>query len=176
MALSDKQKAFCDEYLKDLNGTQAAKRAGYSARTAGQQAGKLLKKAEIKHWINYLKDKRSERTKIDADWLLKRLADEAEADVADLYDKNNNFKPVCEWPKIWRQGLVAGITVEEIKLGGKHISNILNVKLSDRVKRLELVGKHVQVKAFEDNINVNVTDALADRMARAKKKVADAGS
>jgi len=45
--LTSKQQRFADEYLVDLNATQAAKRAGYSAHTAGQQGEKLLKKAEI---------------------------------------------------------------------------------------------------------------------------------
>jgi phage terminase small subunit len=92
---------------------------------------------------------RSERTRIDADWLLARLAAEAQADVNDLYNEDGRIKPVKDWPLIWRQGLVAGLEVETIGEGAGHLTK---VKLSDRIKRLELIGKHIDVQAFKDKI------------------------
>jgi len=159
MTITAKQAIFCDEYLKDLNATQAAIRAGYSERTAEQQGSRLLSNAKIKAEIASRVEKRGERTKIDADWLLKRLADEALADISDLYDEGGNLLPVKEWPLIWRQGLVQGIEVEELFAGGgedrKHIGRVRKIKLDNRAKRLELIGKHVSVQAFKDQVAVS---------------------
>ena len=173
--LSPKETRFVDEYLIDLNATQAAIRTGYSIKTAYSIGQRLLKKVEIQAAIAENKRKRSDRTQIDADWLLKRLGEEAVADIADLYDDNNNLKPVKEWPLIWRQGLVAGVEIEALYEGfgedREQIGQTKKIKLSDRIKRLELIGKHVDVQAFREKIEVELTGSLADRMARAKARL-----
>lgn len=172
MALNAKQQQFVQEYLIDLNATQAAIRAGYSQKTAGQQGFDLLKKPEICKAIDEALQSRSERTKIDADWLLKRMAEEAEADLSDLYCDDGSIKPMKEWPKIWRQGLVAGIEHVEVRDAEGNATGdvIVKVKLSDRVRRLELIGKHVKVNAFQEIVQHKGLDGLADRLARAKKR------
>ena len=151
-----KKKVFAEEYLMDLNATQAAIRAGYSEKTAKSQGQRLLTDVDVAAYIAKGKEERSERTKIDADWLLKRLADEAEADVADLYNEAGGLKPVHEWPEIWRKGLVAGLDVHqeyEYEDGQKIPDGmIMKVRLSDRIKRLELIGKHVDVQAFPNKV------------------------
>lgn len=172
--LGAKQRLFVDEYLKDLNATQAAIRAGYSENTASEQGSRLLGNVKVAAAIEEAKASRSERTKIDADWLLKRLADEAVADVADLYDENGGLKPVDEWPLIWRQGLVSGIEVEEIFEGRgedrEHVGRVRKLKLSDRIKRLELIGKHIDVQAFREKVEIEISDTVAERLARAKAR------
>ncbi|WP_424924373.1 terminase small subunit [Alloalcanivorax xenomutans] len=154
--LTDKQARFVEEYLIDLNATQAAIRAGYSEKTARQTGNENLTKPDVAAAIAEAKAKRSERTNVDADWLLKRLASEAEADLADLYYEDGGLKPVHQWPKIWLQGLVAGVEIEqqyEYVDGEKEPAGVvLKVKLSDRTKRLELIGKHVDVQAFKDQL------------------------
>ena len=147
--MTPKQKAFALEYLIDLNATQAAIRAGYSARTASSQGERLLRNVDVSAAIQAGQIARSERTRIDADWLLTRLAAEATADVGELYAEDGRIKPVKDWPLIWRQGLVAGLEVETIGEGAGHLTK---VKLSDRVKRLELIGRHIDVQAFKDKI------------------------
>lgn len=77
MKLTDKQKRFCEEYLVDLNATQAAIRAGYSQKTA-KDASKWInetapKKPHLKSFIDELKKQRSERTNISADTVLEEL-------------------------------------------------------------------------------------------------------
>lgn len=168
--LTPKQAQFVREYLIDLNATQAAIRAGYSKKTANEQAARLLAKASIKVAIAEATQKRAEETGINAAWVLKRLAAEAEADVADLYDEKGDLLPVKEWPKIWRQGLVAGLDVEVLAVEGIEIGRIKKIRLSDRIKRIELIGKHVNVQAFKDQIEVGGLDALAERLARASKR------
>lgn len=170
--LTAKQQRFVDEYLIDLNATQAAIRAGYSAKTAKEIATENLSKPAIREVIDAALDRRSKETQVDAAWVLKRLAAEAEADVADLYDATGAILPVSEWPMIWRQGLVAGIEHVEIKdhEGNKTGDVVVKLKLSDRIRRLELIGKHVRVNAFQEVVQHKGLEGLADRLARAKKR------
>jgi len=166
MELSDKQQAFVREYLVDLNGTQAAIRAGYSVKTANEQAARLLANVSVSEAVKTALEERAEKTGIDAEWVLRRLALEANADVADIYDDKGGLKPVKDWPLIWRQGLVAGIDAEVTDTG----SIIHKVKLSDRVKRLEMIGRHVGVQAFKDRVEHDVSDDLASILSKARER------
>ena len=73
MALTDKQQTFCEEYMIDLNATQAARRAGYSERTAKQIGTENLSKPAIQETISALMAERSAETKIDAAYVIKNL-------------------------------------------------------------------------------------------------------
>lgn len=173
--LTPRQQAFVEEYLIDMNATQAAIRAGYSRSYPDQTAWKLLRTPAVREAIDKAKEQRSRRTQIHADWLLSRLAEEALADIADLYDENGGLKPVDQWPLIWRQGLVAAVEVKELFEGRgesrEAIGRVSQVKLSDRIKRLELIGKHIDVQAFREKVEVEVSGSLAERLARAKARV-----
>ena len=175
--LTAKQARFVDQYLIDLNATQAAIRAGYKKHTAGQIGHELLKKPEIIDAIDAAKIARSERTKIDADWVLKRLADEADADLADLYDDNGDLLPVEDWPLIFRQGLVSGVEIEALYDGEGEdriqIGHVKKIKLTDRVRRLELIGKHIRVNAFQEQVQIKGLDTLAERLERAARRDAE---
>jgi phage terminase small subunit len=153
-----------------LNATQAAIRAGYSEKTAYAQGARLLNNAEIAAAVDAAKDERSEKVKIDAEWVLERLAAEAEADIADIYDDEGALLPIKQWPKIWRQGLVAGVDVEELTVDGVKMGIVRKIKVSDRIRRLELIGKHVRVNAFQETVVMKGLDTLADRMERAAKR------
>lgn len=74
MALTAKQQRFVDEYLKDLNATQAAIRAGYSKNTADQQASRLLTNVKVRGYLAERQDDRSKRTEITQDMVLRELA------------------------------------------------------------------------------------------------------
>ncbi len=147
--MTPKQQRFVEEYLVDLNATQAAIRAGYSKHTAKSVGHENLTKPDIQAAVAEAMQARSERTKIDADWVLTRLTHEAMADLADLYTENGELRPVAEWPLIWRQGLVSGLNVKTFADGGK-LGQVTKVKLSDRIKRLELIGKHINIQAFAE--------------------------
>lgn len=77
--MTPKQEAFVREYLIDLNATQAATRAGYSAKTAGQQGERLLKNVEIAAAVAEAKQERAEKAEIDALWVLKEAKSTYEA-------------------------------------------------------------------------------------------------
>lgn len=170
MALTPKQDRFTREYLIDLNGTQAAIRAGYSRHTARVQASDLLLNPDIKAAIQEGMAERAAATATDAAWVLKRLRDEADADINDCYGDSGELLPIDDWPLIWRTGLMVAIETEELTVDGVRMGTVRKVKQSDRIKRLELIGRHVGVQAFKDNVEVNVTDGLADRVQRAKDR------
>lgn len=159
MALTAKQQQFVSEYLVDLNATQAAIRAGYSAKRADAIGYDLLRNTGVASAIHDAKQARAERTEIDADWVLKRLARDATADLADLYDDQGSLRPVKDWPMVWRTGLVAGVeTVQERTGAGADgepaFVTVRKIKLLDRTKLVELIGKHVDVGAFKDRTEV----------------------
>jgi len=160
--LTDKQALFVKEYLIDLNATQAAIRAGYSENTAQKIGSENLSKPLIADAIAKAMTKRTEELEIDAKWLLKRLVDEATADIADLYTETGGLKPVHEWPKIWRQGLVAGLESQQQfeYIDGEKVPDgyLMKVRLSDRVKRIEMIGKHIDVQAFSEKSTVVIKD------------------
>lgn len=176
--LTAKQEAFVSEYLIDLNATQAAIRAGYSARTAEWQGPQLLRKTHVAAEIAAAKAQRSERTKIDADWVLNTLAAEKTADLADLYDDTGNLLPVKKWPMVFRTGLVVGIETSMERDGtdedgAPQFVSVRKVKLQDRTKTTELIGRHVTVGAFKDRIEIeDVTDRATQMRQRRDARLA----
>jgi phage terminase small subunit len=149
--LTPKQRRFVEEYLVDLNATQAAIRAGYSEDSAKAIGCENLTKPDIAAAVAEAAEARSKRTQIDADWVLQRLALEADADISDLFDADGKVLPAREWPAAFRRGLVAGIEVEELR--GEGISGVVRkVKLGDRLKRIELIGRHIAIGAFKDRV------------------------
>ncbi|PXW75966.1 phage terminase small subunit [Blastomonas natatoria] len=155
MALTPKQEAFVREYLIDLNATQAAIRAGYSAKTAKQQGQRLLTNVDVQAAVTDGQAKRAEQTGIDAAYVLNRLVEIDQMDVLDILDDAMSLKPVSDWPKVWRQYL-SGVDVAEMFEGSgddrRMVGILKKIKWPDKVKNLELIGKHVGVQAFKDKI------------------------
>lgn len=159
MALTDKQDMFCREYLIDLNATQAAIRVGYSAKTANRTATKLLSKAVIQNRITELKTKRNEVVGIDADYVLRRLVEIDQMDVLDILNDDGSLKPITSWPKAWRislTGLDINTTIQNFDEETAE-TTLKKVKWPDKVKNLELLGKHVRVQAFKEQVEQKVT-------------------
>lgn len=149
--LTPKQQRFVEEYLIDLNATQAAIRAGYSEKTARQIGEQNLSKLDIQKAIQEALQERKERVQIDADYVLKRLVEIDQMDVLDIMDENLNMKPLKEWPKIWRQ-YISNIESIELSDGEGWLKKI---KWPDKVKNLELIGKHLGM--FVEQKKVDVT-------------------
>jgi len=149
--LNQRQEMFCREYIKDLNGTQAAIRAGYSPRTADRMAYELLKKPEIQAFVLQSKAERVEEVKVDANYVLKRLIEIDEMDVADILDDGGDFLPIRSWPKVWRTTL-SGLDIAIINSGDTE-TILKKIKWPDKVKNLELLGKHIGVGAFTEKVD-----------------------
>ena len=150
--LTAKQEIFCKEYLIDLNGTQAAIRAGYSEKTAEQQASRMLLNVKVQNRVSELKEARNNQLDVDGAYVLKRLIEWDQLDVLDILTDTGSFKPISEWPKVWRTSISA-IDVSTLMKQEEDIeTRIMKVKWPDKVKNLELIGKHVDVQAFKEQV------------------------
>lgn len=162
---------FCEEYLVDLNATQAAIRAGYAPRTANREGSRLLLNVDIQKKIQVLKDKRSERTQITADRVLQELAsigfakitdvlkvDEVEKEGVDIelddLDAEDPIMTTFSYKRVQvfntdqiRPDVIPAIAA--IKQGAHGIE----VKMHDKVKALENIGDHLGM--FTKNIKLS---------------------
>jgi phage terminase small subunit len=170
--LSKKQQAFIHEYLIDLNATQAAIRAGYSKKTATNIGQENLTKPDIQAAIAKAYDARIEETKVNANYVLKRLVDIDQMDVLDIVDDNGDLLPIKDWPKVWRISL-SGLDVSKIMSGAENSIEIVlkKIKWPDKVKNLELIGKHIDVKAWYEKSNENNDDELTNALIKVIDKL-----
>ena len=159
--LTDKQELFAREYLKDLNATQAAIRAGYSEKSAAAQGCENLIKPNVAERIIELKNERNDEVGIDAAYVLRRLIEIDQMDVLDILNDDGGIKSISEWPKVWRTTLSGfDINTSVTNFDETTIENILKkIKWPDKVKNLELLGKHVTVQAFKDNVKNELVGA-----------------
>lgn len=145
--LTAKQQRFCDEYLIDLNATQAAIRAGYSVKTANEQGSQLLAKLSIQEVIGKEMAERSRRTGINQDRVVLELAKLAFVNIADVIDLEDATV---------RQSATDDdlACIQSIKIKTSEFGEEREIKLYDKKASLELLGKHLGM--FKDNMNLNV--------------------
>lgn len=153
--MTDKQKRFCEEYLVDLNATQAAIRAGYSAKTAGSIGNEILQKPDIRARIDQMLADQSVRTGVTADRVIRELAKVAFVKATDVIDTDTgNVKDNATDED---QACIAAVKVKQMI--GEGMSSVeREIRLCDKVKALELLGKHFGI--FEDNVNIDVNGAV----------------
>lgn len=157
MALTDKQEMFCREYLIDLNATQSAIRAGYSDKTANRIAAQLLSKLDIQNRIAELKAQRNDEVGITSAYVLRRLVEIDQMDVLDILTEFGDLKPIRDWPLCWRTTL-SGLDIQAISGEEGTATLMKKIKWPDKVKNLELLGKHIDVNAFKENIDHKSSD------------------
>ncbi len=159
MALNAKQKRFCDEYVIDLNATQSAIRAGYSEKTAGSIGQRLLKNVEIQNEINAINEKRTTKTGITAERVLTELGKIAFSDLKEYLSFNENgvtFRDSEEVDGTLINEVSSQETVTRRGSGDNKEETIrvnLKMRLHDKMKALELLGKHLNI--FSDNNDNN---------------------
>lgn len=122
--LTDRQARFCEEYLIDLNATQAAIRTGYSEKTANEQGARLLANVSVQEKIAELKAERAKRTEMTQDSVIQELAAVARAEIK-------------------------------------------GVRAVDKLKALELLGKHLGM--FVERYEVNAAE-IEKRIAEAREQ------
>jgi len=140
--MTPKQQRFCEEYLVDLNATQAALRAGYSRASAYAIGSENLKKPEVAAEIARLRDAQAERTAIKADRVLEELARIAFGSPAAFFHGDGRLKSITEMD----ESVVATIAQFEatsVKGDGDFPATITKVKSWDKLRALELLGKHL---------------------------------
>jgi len=135
--LTPKQTRFVDEYLLDLNATQAAIRAGYSKKTARQVASENLSKPDIAKAIAKAKQERAERTMINSNRVLIELASLAFANMQNFFDKNGELLPIQEM----EPDVAAGI--QDLSSKANDRGHTYSINLAWKLKCLELLGRHL---------------------------------
>lgn len=165
--LTPKQKTFVLEYLKDLNATQAAIRSGYSVKTAYKIGAENLIKPQIQAAIAKAQNERESKTKIDANWLLTKLSMIASFNI-------NRFIVVKDGKAYYDFSTatdddwycITEYSANMITKGaGDQMYEVDSFKLktADKMKALELIGKHIDVGAFKERVehsgNVGITIA-----------------
>jgi len=166
--LTKKQKKFCDEYLIDLNATQAAIRAGYSEKTARFIGAENLTKPNIQEYIQQRMNAREKRTEITQDMVLRELAKIAFSNGSDFakvvtkprkkmvwndeiqeYEEKEieeQFVEIIDTDKLPDDKKAAIASIKETKHG-------IVVESCDKVKALELIGRHLGM--FKDKIELS---------------------
>lgn len=194
MRLTPKQEMFVKEYLVDLNATQAALRAGYSAKTAGAIGKENLQKPLIQAEIQKNMNNRAERVEITADRILQELGAIAFHDTNDVVyvdevdyisgwkvtQKETETEPEVKEPIMdTRQMVIVKNLSELTPLQRKSIASIkqgkegIEIKFYDKIKAAELLGKHM--KLFADQVehsgsitqtNINMTELTTEELRK----------
>lgn len=167
--MTPKQQKFVDEYLIDLNATQAAIRAGYSKKTAYSIGEENLRKPEIKQFLQERMKERENRLEISQDRVLKELARIAFFDLRKLYDENGNLKDVTSFDDDVAAVVTQIDTFEEFEGYGEEreqIGVVRKVKVNDKGQALTLAMRHLGM--FNDKLSVTIEDEAELIHARRK--------
>ena len=160
--MTDAQKRFCDEYLTDLNATRAYKVAYLRCKkdeTANVNGSKLLRNAKVQEYISEKMKEREKRTEITQDMVIKELAKIAFLDIRKRYTENGQLKNIADMDSETAGAISSLETLEEYEGYGddrEKIGDTQKVKLLDKTKALELLGRHLGI--FNDKIDVNVKE------------------
>lgn len=162
MKLTPKQMRFVDEWLIDFNGKQAAIRAGYSAKTAEATAARLLRNVKVQAEISRRQKDLQRRTEVTQDRVVKELARIAFADMTDYAQVETRMIEKDDGTEASYQAVALKETAElsaeqRAALAGiKQGANGIEVKLHDKIKALELLGRHIGM--FNDKLSLSGTD------------------
>ena len=140
--LTPRQRRFAEEYLLDLNATQAAIRAGYSPRTAEQQGSRLLSNANVQRATAAGMAARSKRTEVAADRALLEIARLGFSDLRRLFHGDGRLKHPHEWDDDTAAS-VASIEIVARKVGDGVVEYVSRIKLWDKGKALEQLSKYL---------------------------------
>lgn len=152
--LTEKQQRFVDEYLIDMNATQAAIRAGYSVKTANEQGSQNLAKLSIQQAIAEQMAERSKRTGINQDRVVLELAKIALVKMTDIVDSQGRIKSDASPDDL---ACIESVKYKESESDtGSSVER--EVKIASKLKALELLGKHLGM--WNDKLDVNITQPI----------------
>lgn len=172
--LSARVRRFIIEYPIDQNGTKAAERSGFSPKCAHVQASRLLRNANIRAEINKRIAAIAEKSDITIERVMKELGRLAFVDIRQAYDAAGNLLPMNMMPEDIAAAIAGSEVFQEFEGAGReryHIGDTKKLKLWDKTKALEMLGK--RFKMFTDVVQHDVSDGLAERLDRARKRMND---
>jgi phage terminase small subunit len=171
--MSPKQAAFVAEYLKDLNATQAAIRAGYSETWANKNAHRLTVTDGIQRAIRSARERLFEAQLMSTLEAQALTAEIARFDIGTIQDDRGNLKPISEWPEAARR-VVAGVEViiKNAEAGDGVTDRVLKLKLPDRNKALDMIHR-IHGAYAADKLEVSGEIATVEkRLIEARKRAA----
>lgn len=139
--LNEKQRKFCAEYMIDMNGKQAAIRAGYSEKAATSTASDLLTYANVQNYMAELREQQQKRTNVTADMVINELAKMAFGNVRNIFDENDKLKSITQMD-VDVSATISEVRTERRMFGDDPIE-ITRVKVHDKKGSLELLGRHL---------------------------------
>jgi len=157
--LTAKQSEFCNQYMTDLNGKQAAIRAGYSPKTAEFQAARLLRKDKVKEYLTHLQAESRKKTEISREEVLGVLASILRSDVPDYFE-NGKLKSFDKLTPLQRKA------IESVKINKKGFE----FKLPSKIQAVSAVNKMLGYDAIANlniqlqNLNEEALDAIIERL------------
>jgi phage terminase small subunit len=151
--MTEKQKRFVEEYLIDLNATQAAIRAGYKVDNAGQTATENLTKPYIAEAIEKALAERSRRTGINQDRVIQELAKIAFVNITDVVNSDCGILPDADKADL---AAIESVKVKTIQTKSGEVGIEREVKLSSKLKALEMLGKHLGMWNDKLDVNMNI--------------------
>ena len=149
MTLNPKQKRFVEEYLIDLNGRQAAIRAGYSPKTADVQASRLLRNAKVQKAIEAAMYARSKRTEVSADRVVEELARIAFANMRDYWPRPGETIDLHRLDQDRTAAVEEFTVVEAVDTAGV-LRRRTRLKLHDKIAALTSLARHLGM--FTDGV------------------------
>lgn len=163
--MTDAQKRFCDEYLIDLNATRAYKVAYPRCKkdeTANAASSRMLRNVKVQEYISKKQQEIEKRTEVTQDMVIKELAKIAFLDIRKLYTENGQLKNIADIDSETVGAISSLETLEEYDGYGDNrekIGDTQKVKLLDKTKALELLGRHLgmfkEKVTIDGNINTN---------------------
>lgn len=139
--MTPKQSSFVEEYMKDMNGKQAAIRAGYSPRSAEKQAAVLLQHVEVSEAVAEAVARRAERSAVKADDVLAELARIGFSDLRAVFDGSRLRSP-AEWDAR-TAAAIQSVKVTTRSLGEGEVEHVAEIKLWDKVSALDKLARHL---------------------------------
>lgn len=141
--MTGKQKRFVAEYLKDLNATQAAIRAGYGAKNANVVGPRLLANVGIAAAIAANKAQQLASIGLSAERVLDELRRLAFSDVRHLFDAQGNLKPLADLSPDESAAIASvEVVIKNAAAGDQHTDTVHKIKHWDKVRSLEMLAKH----------------------------------
>lgn len=149
--LNDRQKRFADEWLIDMNGTQAAIRAGYSEKTANEQAARLLANVSIQEYLEGKREKLAEKVEITQERILQELAFMAFSDPRAYFHPDGTMKGIHELDN-GSAAALASLEIEEVFSSGK------DKKKSGEIKKFKRWDKRAAIETLNKMLGFNAPE------------------
>lgn len=151
--LIPKQQRFCQEYVVDLNGTQAAIRAGYSPQSANEQASRMLAKANIKREVKRLQAAMTKKIGLTAEMVLNELRTLGFQNIQDFIDEGNQITDISKVAKK-KAAAVSGIKTNKrtFTIGEQEIVETnTEIKMHSKTAALDMLSKHLGLFDADNN-------------------------